>query len=100
MNNKAYHVKLRNIENDDLSEYHVFFKKQSAISKAKELTEYYLSLCGVISSKYLVIFGKYIDYLVDTDSVMNYIKRNIKDDYSIYCANYFDITVEEIEIQD
>ena len=100
MNNKAYHVKIRNVINDDLSEYHVFFKKQSAIDKAKELTEYYLSLCGDISSKHLVIFGDHVDYLVDTDSVMDYIKRNIKDDYSIYCTDYFDITVEEIEIQD
>jgi len=100
MNNKAYHVKLRNIENDDLSEYHVFFKKQSAIDKAEELTKYYLFLCGDISSKHLVIFGEHINYLTDVGAVMEYINSSVNNDYSVCCTDYFDITVETIEIKD
>ena len=96
---KLYKVKFKDLQNDDLSQcYTPFFTKREAIRKADELVEYYLGLCGDISGRHIVITGEHVDYLVDVESVMKYINSNIGNDYSVYCGDYFDVLVENIDM--
>ena len=95
---KLYQLNFKDLQNDDLSQCYMFFTKQEAIQKAKELTEYLLGLCGDISGRHIVVAGEHVDYLVDVESVMEYINSNIGNDYSVYCCDYFDVSVKNIDM--
>ena len=77
---KAYQVKFKDLQNDDLSQcYTPYFTKREAIQKANKLVEYHLGLC-------------------EDDTIRCLVNAGSSSDYSVYCANYFDVSVESVDI--
>ncbi len=76
---KAYQVKFKDLQNDDLSQcYTPFYTKCEAMQKAEELVKYHLSLRG--------------------NTISSLVNTKTNNDYSMYCANHFDVIVESVDI--